>query len=105
MTQTLFQLFALLLTPLLVLSAETTAPAKTKKPAAGYLETGGERKLDVIYKKVGRRELPLDLYYPTANRAPKSPVVFYTHGGGWAAGNKQGAARGYFARAFTQLLA
>ena len=105
MKTTLFHLFALLLSPLLVLSAEPSAPASTQRQATGYLETGGERKLDVVYKKAGRRELAFDLYYPTANRAPKSPVVIYTHGGGWAAGNKQGAARGYFARAFTQLLA
>ena len=72
-----------------------------------YLETGGERKLDVVYKKVGKRKLKLDLYYPTNQSADSSsqyPVVVYTHGGGWAAGSKQGAAKNNFAAVFKRLL-
>ncbi|MBR9804049.1 alpha/beta hydrolase, partial [bacterium] len=30
-----------------------------------YLETGGERILNVVYKQVADRKLHLDLYYPT----------------------------------------
>ena len=47
-----------------------------------YLETGGERKLEVIYKNIADRDLTLDLYYPTAGRSKKCPVIVFTHGGG-----------------------
>lgn len=53
-------------------------------------------KLDVRYKTTDKGELKLDLYYPEtkAAKAPVSnPVVIYTHGGGWAAGSKQSAAK------------
>ena len=70
-----------------------------------YLETGSERRLDLIYKTVGKKELKLDLYYPTAKRGQKSPLLIYTHGGGWAAGSRAGAAKGSFAAVFKPLLA
>jgi acetyl esterase/lipase len=82
-------------------SAETPN-AKQSVPA--YLETGGERKLDVLYKQVGKRDLYLDLYYPTANRSEKCPVILYTHGGGWAAGNRFGISKALFAPLFKALL-
>lgn len=61
-----------------------------------YLVTGGERKLDVVYKKVLNQELKLDVYYPTKNRKEKSPVIIYTHGGGWAAGSRFGVSKASF---------
>ena len=70
-----------------------------------YLKTTGEQKRDLVYKKVGRRQLQLDLYYPTANKGESSPVIIYTHGGGWAAGSRAGVAKGLFAPVFTELLA
>ena len=81
------------------------SPANNRA-AKGYIETGGKRKLDVVYKRVGKKELQLDLYYPTQKNKefPLPPVVVYTHGGGWAAGSKQGAARGSFKTVFLQLL-
>ena len=69
-----------------------------------YLETGGDRKLEIIYKKVGPKELKLDLYYPTAKRTEKCPVILFTHGGGWAAGNRYKAASGSFAVVFNRLI-
>ena len=67
----------------------TTAKAERKRNAAtrrartpNYLETGGQRKLDVLYKKTPERDLQLDLYYPTGNRSSQCPVIIYTHGGG-----------------------
>lgn len=71
-----------------------------------YLETGGERKLEVVYKKVDDRELHLDLYYPTGEAAKSGshPVVVYTHGGGWAAGSKHGAAKHSFKAVFSRLV-
>ncbi|MEJ6582012.1 MAG: alpha/beta hydrolase [Akkermansiaceae bacterium] len=78
---------------------------KPKKKRPAYLETGGERKLDVVYKKIEKKELMLDLYYPTAKKSKKSPLIIYTHGGGWAAGSRAGAAKGSFAAVFKPLLA
>lgn len=69
-----------------------------------YLETGGDRKLEVVYKKAGGKELKLDLYYPTAKRPEKCPVIVFTHGGGWAAGNRYKAASGSFAVVFQRLI-
>ncbi|EMB18672.1 alpha/beta hydrolase [Rhodopirellula europaea] len=80
-----------------------------------FLDTDGERKLDLVYKTVGQKELLLDLYYPAklgsseqqTDERPtdeRCPVIVYTHGGGWAAGSKQGAAKGSFKTVFEQLL-
>ncbi|GHC46838.1 alpha/beta hydrolase [Roseibacillus persicicus] len=69
-----------------------------------YLETGGERKLDLVYKKVLQKQLALDLYYPIANRESSSPVVIYTHGGGWAAGSKLNISRGVHSKVALKLL-
>ncbi|TWU54312.1 Carboxylesterase NlhH [Rubripirellula tenax] len=71
---------------------------------AKYLETGGERKLEVVYKKISGKDLSLDLYYPTTKRPDKCPVIVFTHGGGWAAGNRYKAASGSFAIVFDQLI-
>ncbi len=69
-----------------------------------YLETGGGRKLEVVYKQISGRELKLDLYYPTAKRSANCPVVVFTHGGGWASGNRYKAASGSFADVFKALV-
>lgn len=69
-----------------------------------YLETDGERELEVVYKNISGRDLKLDLYYPTDNRSQKCPLIVYTHGGGWAAGSRYKAASGSFAIVFEQLV-
>lgn len=74
------------------------------KQPSQYLETGGERKLEVVYKKIAGKELKLDLYYPTAHHSEKCPVIVFTHGGGWAAGNRYKAAMGSFADVFGRLI-
>lgn len=103
----------LLIACLFTFSATDLATAQQKKgpdkpsPAlqpTKYLETGGERKLEIVYKKVGRKQLKLDLYYPTENRSEKCPVIVFTHGGGWAAGNRYKAASGSFAVVFNRLI-
>lgn len=88
------------------MAQETPHRAKAARAAKGarYLETGGERKLEVVYKKVSGRELKLDLYYPTAKSSGKCPVIVFTHGGGWAAGNRYKASSGSFATVFAQLI-
>nr|WP_315849951.1 alpha/beta hydrolase [Rhodopirellula sp. SWK7] len=77
----------------------------SRKPSqAKYLETGGERKLEVVYKNVSGRDLSLDLYYPTEKCSEKCPVIVFTHGGGWAAGNRYKAASGSFEKVFQRLI-
>jgi len=71
------------------------------------LETSGEAKLNVVYKHVAGRDLSLDLYYPATKGSEADathPLIIYTHGGGWAAGSKQGAANGSFKVVFEALL-
>jgi acetyl esterase/lipase len=89
------------------ITAQETEPqsrASREPEGAQYLETGGERKLEVVYKQISGRDLKLDLYYPTAKRSAKCPVIVFTHGGGWAAGNRYKAATGSFATVFGQLI-
>ncbi|MDB4466248.1 alpha/beta hydrolase [bacterium] len=89
-----------LLTLILCLSPALAQRQRAQEP----LETGFERKLGVIYKTVGERSLALDIYYPEVGTKSPSPVIVYTHGGGWAAGSRLKAARGSFAALFKELL-
>ncbi|MBA2115224.1 alpha/beta hydrolase [Bremerella alba] len=78
-----------------------------RKLRLSYLETSGERKLDIVYKTAAQQDMLLDLYYPhqeTMKKGSPYPVVVYTHGGGWAAGSKQGIAKGLFKEVFQKLL-
>jgi len=70
-----------------------------------YLNTGGERKLNILYKETKEENLYLDIYYPKDRKVDqKLPVVIYTHGGGWAAGSRHGAANASFNAVHTALL-
>ncbi|WP_179336188.1 alpha/beta hydrolase [Winogradskyella costae] len=70
-----------------------------------YLKTEGKRKLNVLYKVTEEEDLYLDIYYPkTLKDGEKLPVVIYTHGGGWAAGSRHGAANASFKTVHTALL-
>ncbi len=52
-------------------------------------------KLDVTYKTNAQGPLKLDLYFPAAPKVgDRFPLVVFTHGGGWAAGNKTIGDRG-----------
>ncbi|MGJ8639250.1 MAG: prolyl oligopeptidase family serine peptidase [Opitutaceae bacterium] len=84
--------------------SDSSKSKAAKKKGPKYLETGGERKLNVVYKEVGKRQLQLDIYYPTSKRSEAAPVVVYTHGGGWAAGSRGGVTKGLFAPVVKQLL-
>ena len=59
-----------------------------------YLPSKGEQKLNVVYKTIGKRDVCLDIYYPAGQPKNHLPTLIYTHGGGWAAGSKQGIANG-----------
>lgn len=62
-------------------------------------------KLDIPYKKTDLGVLKLDLYYPDAKPTGPYPVVLYTHGGGWAAGSKQSAAKASMGKVVSGLTA
>lgn len=69
------------------------------------LETQGEKKLNLLYKNLPEESLYLDLYYPVGVEKRDLPVIVFTHGGGWGAGSKEGAARGSHRELFTKLIA
>ncbi|MEO9572294.1 MAG: alpha/beta hydrolase [Polaribacter sp.] len=69
----------------------------SSKLKLSYLDIGGKRKLNVLYKKTKEENLYLDIYYPkNFKKAQKLPVIIYTHGGGWAVGSKHAAANASF---------
>ncbi|WP_435896175.1 alpha/beta hydrolase family protein [Oceaniferula spumae] len=98
--------FSILLALIICLVPTTAQEQKTKKPKKPRkaLETGHETKLGVVYKTVGKRKLEFDMYYPAAEAGRPCPVIVYTHGGGWAAGSRFGAASGGFAPLFKILV-
>lgn len=53
-----------------------------------------EVQTDIQYKTTPRGPLALDLYKPSSKNGEPRPLVVYTHGGGWAAGSKNGAKAG-----------
>lgn len=58
--------------------------------AAGDAKIAWEGKsfLDVAYKQVDERQIKMDLYMPPGEQSQSAPVLYYVHGGGWAAGSK-----------------
>ncbi len=44
------------------------------KEETRYLETSGEKKLNIVYEQVGTKVLHLDLYYPTENHRCEVPT-------------------------------
>ena len=53
---------------------------------SAQLPNSGDSFLNVPYKTVSGQTLRLDIYTP--NSSGPTPVVVYTHGGGWSTGNK-----------------
>lgn len=46
-----------------------------------------KEEFNLIYKSIGKRNLKLDLFFPTAADNP-IPIVIFIHGGGWRSGDK-----------------
>ena len=86
-----------------VLTVEELQQQRQQKTEA-TLKSKGEQKLNIVYKQTSVGDQKLDLYYPDTKPTSPCPVIIYTHGGGWAAGSKQGAAKGLFAPMFLRLL-
>jgi acetyl esterase/lipase len=74
--------------PFLLLLAAFALPAQNRgENPPFHLPDGVEMKADLVYAKVGSRELHLDLFLPKNGSGP-FPAVIYIHGGGWSAGSK-----------------
>ena len=54
----------------------------------GGISWSGETFPDVTYKQVDGRKIKMDIYMPPASKSEAAPVLYYVHGGGWAAGSK-----------------
>lgn len=81
MNSTLSLTFALVLASFSVLRADSSTSIATK--------------LDIVYKTTDQGPLRLDLHYPAEQKASdRFPLVVFTHGGGWTAGNKTIGERG-----------
>ena len=61
-----------------------------------YIDSPGEKWLNVIFKQSPQGPVFFDFYFPDKDSSSKKPVVIYTHGGGWAAGSKEGAGMNSF---------
>lgn len=75
-----------------------------KSIPAPVIDSPGKKLLNVLFKKVGKKGVYLDFYYPDVDAGLKKPVVLFTHGGGWAAGDKSKAALGSFKTVHRALL-
>lgn len=69
-----------------------------------YITTGYERVLNVHYKETDEESLYLDIYLPDTVHEGNAPVVFFSHGGGWLAGDKHGAANYIYRSVFLDLI-
>ncbi|WP_018474057.1 alpha/beta hydrolase [Echinicola pacifica] len=69
------------------------------------LDSIGVGLLNIKYKTSPEKDLLLDIYYPAdRDKSKKLPVIFYTHGGGWAAGTKDNIQKGFIKDTFRQLV-
>ncbi|EOR94616.1 Esterase/lipase-like protein [Arcticibacter svalbardensis MN12-7] len=42
---------------------------------------------NIVYKTVNGKQLKLTIFFPKERKFKKTPIMLYTHGGGWAGGN------------------
>ncbi len=59
---------------------------------------------DIIYKTVDGDTLDMILFLPMIKKRKKSPVMLYTHGGGWGGGSKYNIFRSAFRASLKTLL-
>ena len=64
------------------------AQSKPPRVAKNRIPEGTEVERDLVYQRVGNRELLLDLYRPPTDAVV--PLVIWVHGGGWKSGSKNG---------------
>lgn len=69
--------------------ARQAAPGRERQPLPQDLAAKVTSYRNLVYEKVGDRELPLDLYVPKKADG-ELPLVIWIHGGGWKGGSKNG---------------
>lgn len=67
-----------------------------KSNSFSYIDSPGRQIRNVLFKRTSTGDVFLDFYFPDVDNSTEKPVVLYTHGGGWAAGSKQGAGHASF---------
>jgi acetyl esterase/lipase len=72
---------------LLLLSAAPAAFAQAGQNPPYRQPDNIEVRRDLVYSRIGAREMRLDLFLPTEGAGP-FPAIVYIHGGGWANGNR-----------------
>ena len=74
---------------ILALIAGFLCEAEEKAHPDDGMNWKGEVHRDVVYKEVDGRKLMLDVYMPAGSNPENAPLIYFVHGGGWAAGNKE----------------
>ena len=88
---------------MMAVTLNSTCPAKSRQPNQKttqqlgrsrqvQIPPGAKLERDIVYARVGNRNLLLDLYLPPKGSAPL-PVIVWVHGGGWRSGSKGSAGR------------
>jgi acetyl esterase/lipase len=83
---------------LAVINAHALEPLKDESGAHAKKGMGspGKKMMNVIFKQTPQGPVYFDLYFPDQDTSSKKPVLIFTHGGGWAAGDKSKAGTGSF---------
>ncbi len=74
------------------LNRRATGRQRSNRSRTVQLPAGAKLEWDIVYSKVGDRELLLDLCLPAKRSAPV-PVIVWIHGGGWRGGSKNSGSR------------
>ncbi len=82
---------ACLLVCLLLVCATAWAQSPESTPSTVLINAKYDVTGNITYGVMNNYPLKLDVYRPRAAKAP-TPVVVFIHGGGWVAGDKEGAA-------------
>jgi len=94
-------LLAVIMTAITLLNTVSKSNARSRNTGrqrqpnisrAVRLPAGAKLERDIVYSKVGDRELLLDLCLPAKRTAPV-PVIVWVHGGGWRNGRKNAGSR------------
>ncbi len=91
-----------------ILSLDTSEMGLRRVPAPQKrnqldVEWEGESLRNIVYKEIGNYDLQMDVYMPPVKKYAASPVIYYVHGGGWAAGSRDKFGSRLFLPVFREL--
>lgn len=58
------------------------------KIVSGFQSSSVSQKRNIVYCKIGQRNLVLDAFYPAEKKEAKRTAIIIIHGGGWRSGNR-----------------